>query len=37
MIFLKIKKSEDGKNIVFLNPSDTENGFYIESKARVLK
>ena len=25
------QKVEDGKNIIFLNPSDTENGFYIES------
>ena len=25
------KKVSDGKNIVFLNPSDTENGFYIET------
>ena len=25
------QKVEDGKNIIFLNPSDTENGFYIET------
>ena len=25
------QKVEDGKNIVFLNPSNTENGFYIET------
>ena len=25
------QKVEDGKNIIFLNPSNTENGFYIES------
>ena len=25
------QKVEDGKNIVFLNPSDTENGFFIET------
>ena len=25
------QKVDDGKNIVFLNPSDTENGFYIET------
>ncbi len=25
------QKVSDGKNIVFLNPSDTENGFYIET------
>ncbi len=25
------QKVEDNKNIVFLNPSDTENGFYIET------
>tara|TARA_B100001564_G_scaffold217166_1_gene182956 strand:+ start:907 stop:2589 length:1683 start_codon:yes stop_codon:yes gene_type:complete len=25
------QKIEDGKNIIFLNPSNTENGFYIET------
>ena len=25
------QKVEDGKNIIFLNPSGTENGFYIET------
>ena len=25
------QKVEDGKNIIFLNPSNTENGFYIET------
>ncbi len=25
------QKVEDGKNVIFLNPSDTENGFYIET------
>ena len=25
------QRVEDGKNIIFLNPSDTENGFYIET------
>ena len=25
------QKVDDGKNIVFLNPSNTENGFYIET------
>ena len=25
------QKVEDGKNIVFLNPANTENGFYIET------
>ena len=25
------QKVEDGKNIIFLNPSDTENGFFIET------
>ena len=25
------QKVEDNKNIIFLNPSDTENGFYIET------
>ena len=25
------QKVEDAKNIIFLNPSDTENGFYIET------
>ncbi len=25
------QKVQDGKNIIFLNPSDTENGFYIET------
>ena len=25
------EKVEDGKNIIFLNPSNTENGFYIET------
>ena len=25
------QKIEDGKNIIFLNPSDTENGFFIET------
>ena len=25
------QKVEDGKNIIFLNPADTENGFYIET------
>ena len=31
-IFKKHKqKVEDGKNIIFLNPSDTENGFFIET------
>ncbi len=25
------QKVEDGKSIIFLNPSDTENGFYIET------
>ena len=25
------QKVEEGKNIIFLNPSNTENGFYIET------